>query len=771
VSSIHSALHFGVFDLDTRTGELRKAGVKLRVPDQSVRVLMMLLERPGELITREELKRTLWPDDTIVDFDTGINQAVKRLRQALGDTAVTPRFIETLPRRGYRFIAQRVEVHGRSDRFSLDGAPSREADGGNEAQAKQAGEAHAREAIKHPEVGSPNSRRTQWLRWTRVVTGILALTVTIFWGGGLLVHKATVQEPRTVPFTTLPGGEYGQSFSPDGKQMAFVWTGPNGRDPKVYVKKIGSEEPIRVSTGRGLDCRPMWSPDAQWIVFFRYAEEGCGYHIVSSMDGRERKFIPVQTCVNAAQDWLHDGRHLVVADVEPAGTESAPTRLSKLAIDTGERTPLTAPPANIRGDACPVVSPDGKMVCFYRMKAEDFCEIYLIPVGGGQPRLLYSGTQVHGVDWTPNGREIIFSTARASKFQIWRIPVSGGVPQAITSGAEDSLYPAVARRGNRLAYELARANDNLWRIDLDDSKSRKSTISTQLVSSTHMQGDPQYSPDGRSIAFWSDRSGSPEIWTSDPQGHAAACLTHLGGPPCGAPYWSPRGDEIAFEVLVNGNWDIFAIRSDGTHLRQITAHPGEDRTPSWSHDGKWIYFSSNRTGRFQIWRVFAAGGESAHNPAVQVTVNGGYHGVASIDGRYLYFLEGRDESGLWRRDLSDADSRYELVLDSLHTWGAIRRRTDTRPAERLILGSLSCMAPWALSRNGVYYFDVPEPGATGDAHLKFFEFGTKRTRDLLVLQKPVRIFSLAALSPDNRQLVYAQVDEEGSDIMLVENFR
>lgn len=103
--SVPRIVRFGVFDVDARSGELRKAGRRVALQDQPFRVLGALLERPGELVTREELRRRLWPDDTFVDFEHGLNAAIKRLRDALGDAAENPRFIETLPRRGYRFIA------------------------------------------------------------------------------------------------------------------------------------------------------------------------------------------------------------------------------------------------------------------------------------------------------------------------------------------------------------------------------------------------------------------------------------------------------------------------------------------------------------------------------------------------------------------------------------------------------------------------------------------------------------------------------------------
>src|SRR5476649_151807 len=108
-------VRFGVFELDTRTRELRKGGLKLKVPEQSIRILSMLLERQGELVTREELQKKLWPNDTVVEFDHSINAAIKRLRQALGDSADNPQYIETLARRGYRWLVpvQREEVSPR----------------------------------------------------------------------------------------------------------------------------------------------------------------------------------------------------------------------------------------------------------------------------------------------------------------------------------------------------------------------------------------------------------------------------------------------------------------------------------------------------------------------------------------------------------------------------------------------------------------------------------------------------------------------------------
>src|ERR1700694_1593660 len=105
-------LRFGTFEVDVRTGEVRKQGARIKLQEQPFQVLTQLLKRPSEVVTREELRANLWPSDTFVDFDNGLNTCINKLREALGDSADNPRFIETLPRRGYRFIAPVVRVDG-----------------------------------------------------------------------------------------------------------------------------------------------------------------------------------------------------------------------------------------------------------------------------------------------------------------------------------------------------------------------------------------------------------------------------------------------------------------------------------------------------------------------------------------------------------------------------------------------------------------------------------------------------------------------------------
>ena len=160
-------VRFGVFEVDLRSGEFRKHGVRIKLQDQPFKVLAMLLEQPGELVTREQIQRQLWPADTFVDFEHSVNAAVRRLRDALNDDADTPRFIETLPRHGYRFIADVTLV------------------------------ADAEQPVSAALASTTETGATTWWRWLVVLLAVLAIAVAVAWG---LWPRAVIDSVAVLPF-------------------------------------------------------------------------------------------------------------------------------------------------------------------------------------------------------------------------------------------------------------------------------------------------------------------------------------------------------------------------------------------------------------------------------------------------------------------------------------------------------------------------------------------------------------------------------------------
>ncbi len=338
-----------------------------------------------------------------------------------------------------------------------------------------------------------------------------------------------------------------------------------------------------------------------------------------------------------------DGKYLAIPD---KNSPSEPFSVFLLSIETGERRKLTSPPAGVIGDYNPAFSPDGKWLAFTRSPRWSTDDLYVMPLAGGEPRRLTSDNMtINGLTWTPDSREIIFDSRRGgSSRHLWRVAIAGGSPERVETIGADVLSPALSPQGQRLAYTQTLDDINIWRIELDAAGKARSQ--TELIASTFGDHGPDYSPDGQKIVFTSGRSGNNAIRVCESDGSKPRLLHSCGPYVTGTPRWSPDGRRIAFDSRscaagANGNPDIYLISADGGQPTRLTTDPTEDVAPSWSRDSRWIYFSSNRGGSMQIWKMPVAGGQPT-----QITEQGGFEGFESFDGKYLYYTKGRAIPGL-----------------------------------------------------------------------------------------------------------------------------
>jgi DNA-binding winged helix-turn-helix (wHTH) protein len=319
-SQLPRVLRFGTFEVDVPAGELRKNGIKLKLQEQPFQVLCMLLEHPGEVVTREELRSRLWPGDTFGDFDHGLNAAVKRLRDALGDDPDNPRFVETVPRRGYRFIA------------GVNGAESRRA-------------LHF-------------SKQGPWVALAAV--GAFVIIAAYF----AVRQPASVPPMRTVPLTTSAGAEDQAAFSKDGEQVAFTWDVDTGRGTDIYVKRVGTENPLQLTQSGGVCC-PSWTSDNHHLAYMRCSGENQGIFLVPSLGGPSRMIRKVPGCAGVAASPTK--QLLAYGDKSSPDT---PFALFTLSLDDLQPHQLTFPANKVVGDQDPVFSPDGESVAFIRIVGE-----------------------------------------------------------------------------------------------------------------------------------------------------------------------------------------------------------------------------------------------------------------------------------------------------------------------------------------------------------------------------------------------------------------
>ncbi|HEY6991097.1 MAG TPA: winged helix-turn-helix domain-containing protein [Bryobacteraceae bacterium] len=693
---------FGVFELNKHSGELRKHGAKIRIQEQPFQVLTLLLDRAGEVVGREEIRCKLWPENTYVDFDNAISSAVRKLREALGDSAENPRFIETLAKRGYRFI----------------------------------GPIETRSSVPNAAPEGPRVKRVR-IKVVPIAAGLLLILGIASWW--LWTHR----EPNTAqltpfPLTAAPGWEQYPSFSPDGSQVVYAWN-EVGNNSHIYVKLVGSGRPVQLTAGANSDSAPSWSPDGREIAFVRAEEQGSAIYLISPVGGTERKLADgyFSGCVH----WSPDSRFLAVADRKSA---NKPASLYRIDAQTGEELRLTTPPDASVTDEDPVFSPNGRTLLFTRCGGTYICALYWLDLSNAYqpktgPRLFRAEAgPISGAAWTVDGRNVVYGFSASSDIWSYRLmklrAKPGAQPERMPYVGDGTSAPAISLRGNRLAYIQETPDIDIWQVQPGNPP-------RGFTASTRIEFSPQYSPDGKRVAFSSSRSGQMEIWVSSADGGNPVQLTNFAEH-SGTPRWSPDGSWIAFDRHLKDGWHIFVMASDGGHPRQLTLGNRDQVMPSWSRDGNWIYYASNRTGRYEVWKSPAKGGNG-----VQVTQKGGWTAFESADGRSLYYTKNLDDrdgpSALWQ----------------LPTGGG---------EERLVLPSVGGRS-FAVREDGIYY--VQPTAAGGNVSIRFLDFATGQSREIAPVDESARLFGGLTVSPDRNTILFATAARTGSNVMVVDNFK
>jgi Tol biopolymer transport system component/DNA-binding winged helix-turn-helix (wHTH) protein len=708
-SSPPSGAKFDQFHVDLTSGELLRSGVRVPIQGQPFQVLRLLLEAEGKVVSREELRQVLWPEDTFVDFELGVNTAVKKLRQALEDSADHPKFIETLPRYGYRFMIPVEWMTGNGDKISP------------------------------PSAVQPTGHTDHYPSWLKIGAGVLFGTVCV--ATLLLVYlrwqpRAEQSVLTPMPFTSFPGREAAPTFSPDGNQIAFAWTGDPATGSKgfdLYLKVVGSEKLLRLTHHPSEFLFPAWSPDGTQIAFHRLSGADTGLYVVPALGGPERKLrsTHVHNETSATISWSPNGKWIAFSDLL---SDSRQERVNLLSLETLESRGIPHV-ANCLHEGLPAFSHDGKQLA-YNCAINSLEErIYSVAIEGGTPKLIttFAGWPSSKA-WTGDDRRLVFTADHGTGGELFELTLANGSYRKLPFG-QGFAWPAISPKGNKLAFATSSDNINIWRKDLLHPES----VGVKIVASTREQSNPNYSPDGKHIAFESTRGGAREIWISDADGSDLIQISRLNSDVTGTPRWSPDGRKIAYDSWRTGNPEIYIVDVAELIPRKLVTNISGMFQPSWSHDGKWIYFLSGSIEFPRVHRWPTKGGNAAmlsSEPAFGVR--------ESFDGETLYFADG------W----SDAILK-KVSVNQIGPVSAVEGMPLLKDA-----------ALWTVVPGGIYFVPADAPHS-----ICYFDFSIRQVRRIMDVDRDFSSMNGGlSVSPDGHWILYSQMDDVNSDIMLVDHF-
>ena len=728
----HDVFRFADFELDVDAYVLRRGGRPVRLEQQPMDLLILLVQRQPQLVTRAEIVERLWGADTFVEAETGINTAIRKVRQALGDSAASPTFIERVPGKGYRFAAE-VAVEPGVGASAPDRSQPHDRPAGTTTAAR---------------VADTGKRRVL------IATGVLVALIAAAVGFTLFTadDPQRARPTHTVPLTRLHGSERHPSLSPDGRWVAFGWDGEREDNFDIHVMLVGSDRVERLTTDPAAEFAPQWSPDGRQIAYLRVQPSGTSQQlrVMSALGGSDRAVSDFPAWYHAS--WSADGRYLAVGRASVPPAPPGGNGIYLIPLDGGEPRAITLPGASA-SDYQPAFSRDGRRLAYASCRDTTFrfdCHVQVVSLdvtleAKGTPQRVTREPQgrISGITWTRDDGFIIYG-AGLPVSQLWRVPADGSrPPERIEAAGEGAGFPTSSLSADALAFSRAFNDNDVYRFEPGREAS-------PVARSTGQDTQLDFSPDGKKFAFCSDRSGRVEVWVAATDGSDASRLTRGPGRGQCSPAWSPDGQHIAFDsVADDGGSQIWTIGVNGGVPQPVTKGPVPRNVPRWSRDQQWIYSSSVQTSASNIWRTHVATGR-----VEQVTKNGsGLSSAESADGTGILYPASNADGPLMFQPHAGGAAR--TILPCVAGGSTVSARTEG-------IYYLPCVDRKTARAQPVHVFDP----ATGQDRVFGMLDGYYRPGDAYMAS-----FRKVAFSPDGHVILYTRRLPAVSDLVLIEQFR
>ncbi len=568
---------FGPFRLDPLGRVLLRGGKILPLTPKAIETLLVLIENRGRPVRKDELLREVWPDVFIEE--TTLTSNISVLRKALGEAQGEHTYIETIPKRGYRFVAPVTE---RDLDPSIEGMRSKL-------------------AVLPLESTSPQRAPHSWRARPLGLVAILAVVATL----ATLLYTTLRPSGRTptaaASFTQLtdePGQELYPSLSPDGG--SFVYASRASGNWDIYLRRIGGTNTINLTKDCGFDdTQPAFSPNGESVAF-RSEREGGGIFVMGATGESVRRVAEV----GYHPAWSPDGKQLVYATagfVRP-DVRRAPSQVMVVDLFTGSKRLLTS---ELDDAAQPNWSPHGQRIAFWaQMQTQGpNRDLWTLPASGGTPVRVTDDPYLDwNPIWSPDGSYLYFSSGRGGSMNLWRMRMdeatgrARGKPEPVTTPSPYSAHMSFSHDGKRMVFMDQSRTVNLRSVPFDPSGGMIVGQPSPVTQGSREVRHMDLSPDGRWLVF----TQGEDLFVRSTDG---AVLRQLTRDPYRErlPAWAPDGKEIAFYSNRSGKYEVWRIRADGTHLEQVTFEArGATNTPIWSPDGKRLAYTMPRSGVFVL---------------------------------------------------------------------------------------------------------------------------------------------------------------------------
>jgi DNA-binding winged helix-turn-helix (wHTH) protein/Tol biopolymer transport system component len=734
----NNKIRFDGWVLDLDSGDLGRDGNRLRLQEQPLQVLRELISRAGGVVTREQLIALLWPKG-VVDFDTGLNTAIRKLRSALGDTAETPRYIETLPRRGYRFIA-RIDPEEPSPMPSVPQALSTPADGAPAVLAT--GPAPEPATNSDPRQVSPAAAALPGPAWRSgwaAVAIILALLAS-----AALFMASSLFHPWRNPFanarfsrlTDLNGKEQAAAISRDGKHAVFVSDHDGQND--VWITEIGSGRYRNLTQGKALELvnpaiRTLgFSPDASQVTVWQRSSGGArsgdiNIAFIPSGGGSLQRYLPEA----AEAVWSNDGKRILYhtsAPGDPMFIKDSPQ----------------AEPRRIYTAQAP-------MHCHFQIWSPDDAYIYMVcgvPQAGWDIwRIRADGSNAERITWHDalvshvvalDARTLAYLAADGDGTGqgLYVVDVKRREPHRVSSGLERYSSLAASADGKQLLVTVAHPKSSLWRVSIADPAG-SARAAVRVVADATVGLSPRVGQ--ASLLFVSSRGGRQGIWKLA-GGTSSELWTHPQQSVMGAPAVASDGGRIAFTASDGVKTFLYVMQSDGSQARVLIDSLPLRGSPAWSPDGLSVVIAVAHEGMPRLVAIYLNGAP----PAVLVSEYS-LDPAWSPDGHFLVYSGADVGTTFPLRAVASDGKPYALPVPIL-TRGA-RRVVFSRDGQAIVVlrGEIGHKNFWSIDLNS----------------------GAERQRTVLPPDFDVRDFDLSA---DGTEILFDRV-EANSEIALIERGR